>query len=161
MNPIAAVERYLWIALAVGLLVGGVVLVHHLKEVGIATQQAADEKAQAVQVAHVQEVESRAAEVMAAGNTRLAVALAATPVAAGFVLRVCPGPPHLSGNLSADDRPGPASPSPGGLPSGVESNAPVGVDIVPGTEAILARANAKLIYWQTFYAICKNEGACK
>jgi hypothetical protein len=160
MMLLAPYERLAWIILAVGLVIAGVVWVHHLEQVGVARQQAADAKVEAAQVVHVQEVEARAQQLVSSNNIQLVQALA-TPAVPGFTI-LCPSAPHFGNKLPANGGTVGGSAGSGGLPSRVGgTDAGAGVDLSPETYAILARANAKLSYWQHWYQDCKAEGACR
>lgn len=159
---LAQYEVYLWAALAVAFLVGGIVLVHHIEQIGVERQLAADAKLQQAQVIHKEEVEKRAQELNSANDRQLHAALVAPDVKPSIVVRVCPGAPRPLVLVPADGGALPGGTGPGGLQSGVgSSDESQGTDIAPSTEALLARANAKLAYWLNYYATCKAEGACK
>jgi hypothetical protein len=116
----------------------------------------------AAQVIHTEEVEKRAQELNSANDSRLHLTLVSSPVEPTFAVRVCPSPPAARLVVSADGGSVPGGAVPGGLSGGMGSaDEGQGVDIAPTTTALLARANAKLIYWQNFYATCKAEGACR
>ncbi|MDP9112269.1 MAG: hypothetical protein M3O20_01150 [Acidobacteriota bacterium] len=158
----AQVEVYLWAAMAVALLIGGIVLVHHIEMIGENKVKAADAKAEAARVIHKEEVEKRAQELNSANDSQLHHTLVSPPAVPAIVVRVCPRAPAARAILPADGTPVSGSTGSGGLSSGVGSDGQgPGLDIAPDTEALLARANAKLAYWQKFYATCKAEGACK
>ena len=164
MNFFTLYAKYLWAGLAVVVIGAGVLFAHHLKQTGVAQQQEADARVEAVQANHVSEVENAAANADAQNSIKLETALVAPAVpAARFVLRVCPSPVDRGNQLPADGGTGRASPGPGGLSSGVgsEDAGSGGTDVAPDTEALLARANAKLKYWQGYYQECRVEGACR
>jgi hypothetical protein len=159
---LAPYEVYIWAALAMILLIGGVVVVKHLEDVGVERQRAADAKLAQAQVIHKDEVEKRAQELNSANDSQLHAALVAPPVKPTVVVRMrdCSAAPGHIVPANGGSVPGVAGS--GGLPQGVGSGGDQeGVAIATDTEALLERANAKLDYWQKYYATCKAEGACK
>lgn len=160
---LAQYEVYLWAALALLMLIGGVYEVHRLENIGVQRQQAADAKLAAAQAVHKDEVEKRANELNQAAGGILHAALVAPDPKPAVAVRVCPravaARPVVPSNDGAVDR----SPGQSAViqrPVGDES-AGGGVDIAPGTESLLKRADAEIAYWRSYYAICKAEGACK
>jgi hypothetical protein len=159
---LAPYEVYIWAALAILLLIGGVVVVKHLEDVGVERQQAADAKLAQAQVIHKDEVEKRAQELNSANDSQLHAALVAPAAQPTVAVRMskCPSTARLVVPANGGTVPGVAGQ--GGLPAGVGSGGDqTGVAIATSTEELLKRANAKLAYWQTYYAECKAEGACK
>lgn len=160
---LAPYEVYIWAALAFLLLCGGIYEVHHLENIGVQRQQAADAKLAAAQRIHKDEVESRAQELVAASGSKLHDALVAPDPIAPIIVRVCPRAPTAGYQLPTD----------GGAVTGSDSGSPVvhgpvadgsatqGLDIAPGTEALLQHADAEIAYWRSYYQTCKSQGICK
>ena len=160
---LAPYETYIWAALAFLLLCGGIYTVHRLENIGVQRQQAADAKLAAAQIVHKDEVEKRAQELTQAAGSQLHVALVSPDPKPSVSVRVCPtavaarpgvraNGPAVAGSLVGQ----PA------VPGAVGSNgAGQGVDIAPATVGLLARCQAEVTYWRTYYANCKAIDACK
>lgn len=161
---LAQYEVYLWAAAALLLLVGGIYEVHHLENIGVQRQLAADAKLAQAQIVHKDEVEKRAQELTQAAGSQLHTALVAPDPKPTVSVRVCkPRAAAPQPGLRTD-----GSPIPGVLGGQPLVSGPVGsdgdsqgVDIAAGTEGLLARAQAEVTYWRTYYANCKKIGACK
>lgn len=158
----AQYEVYLWAAAAMILLIGGVVVVKHLEDIGENRQKAAQAALAEAQIVHKEEVEKRAQELNSANDATLHAALGGPPAKPTVAVRVCKPAANPQPGLPANGSAIVGSAGLGGLQSGVGSDgSSEGVDIAPDTETLLDRANAKLKYWQQYYATCKAEGACK
>lgn len=159
---LAQYEVYLWAALAMLLLIGGVVVVHHIEVIGEDKVKAADAKAAAAQVIHTQEVEQRAQELMATQASQLHTALAASNPVVPFSLSVCPDTPKTRPVVPSNGTPGPSSVSGQVVRATVAGPATSqGVDIAPDTDRVLKQADATVNYWKSYYQNCVKEGACK
>lgn len=160
---LAPYEAYIWAAIALLLLIGGVYTVHHLENIGVQRQQAADAKLAAAQIVHKEEVEARAQEFNQAAGSQLHTALVAPNPKPGVVVRVCPRAP--APGLVLPTNGSPVAGSAGGQPvvsgSVGSDSSGQGMDIAPDTEGLLKRAQAEITYWRAYYATCKAEGACK
>lgn len=160
---LAPYEVYIWAGLAVLLLVTGVYEIHHLENIGVQRQLAADAKLADAQRVHTAEVEARAEALVRANDARLHGALVAPDPKPSVAVRVCPRvaaprpPMSANGGTVSGGAGGPAA-IPGAV--GAESQGS-GVDIAPSTEALLKRADAEIAYWREYYAACKAAGACK
>jgi hypothetical protein len=160
---LAPYETYIWAATAFVLLCGGVYVVHHLENIGVQRQQAADAKLAAAQIVHKDEVEKRAQELTQAAGSQLHAALVASDPKSSVTVRVCgtatPAKPGVRPDGSA------VAGSPVGQPVVPGSvggpGASQGVDIAPATVGLLTRCQAEVNYWRTYYANCKAAGACK
>lgn len=158
---LAANKLILYLVLGIIIIAGGWYEVYHLKQAGVAQQQAVDAKVQAVQTAKVTQAEALATSSNNSARATLQVALAA-PVIPGIVVRVCQ-PAALNSRVlvPASASPGPDSTGNTGLPGPVgDPDAAAGIDIAPTTEALLADADAELAYWRAYYQACKKVGAC-
>lgn len=160
---LAPYELYIWAAIVVLLLLGGVYEVHHLENIGVQRQQAADAKLAAAQQVHTEEVEARAQQLAAAAGGQLHTALVAPDPILPVAVRVCPRATPTQSVVPAN---GSASPGSVGNPAALlrsvaDGSTDLGVDIAPTTEALLRRADAEITYWRQYYATCKAEGACK
>ncbi len=161
-SMLAPYELYIWAAVAVLLLLGGIFEVHRLENIGVQREQAHEAALAAAQAIHKEEVEARAQQLVQASGGQLHTALVAPDTVAPFAVRLCPNAPATRLVVSADG--GPVAGSPGvtaGGP-GVGSDSPVeGVDIAPATEGVLRRQDAEIAYWRSYYAACHKEGICK
>lgn len=160
---LAPYETYIWAAVAFVLLCGGIYIVHHLENIGVQRQQAADAKLAEAQIVHKDEVEKRAQELTQAAGSQLHAALGAPDPKSSVTVRVCvpaaPAKPGLRANV------GTVAGSPVGQPAlpgpvGSDGNSQ-GVDISPAVKGLLGRCQAEVNYWRTYYANCKAAGACK
>lgn len=162
---LAPYETYLWAALAIGLLIGSVILLHHIEDIGANKVIAQDAQIVALQDKLKAKVEADAQLTLDSANSQLETALAAPPPAANFTLRVCgtdftPSPnalvpPDGSAGPQRGSTPVPVRNPVAGVPQGA------GVDIRPATEQLLAHADAEIAYWRKYYADCKAHGICK
>ncbi len=162
---LAPYEVYLWAGAAVLLLVLGVKINSDLRDHYQAQLLAADAKAVALENQLKAKVEADAQNTLDPANSILHVALDAPAPVAAFTLRVCPGT-GPSGAQSVVPANGGAGLGSGAsstvVPGSVGSVAQgAGVDIVPTTEQLLARADAEIAYWRKYYADCKAHGICK
>ncbi len=160
---LAPYETYLWAAAAFILLCGGIYVVHHLEQIGVQRQQAADAKLAQAQIVHKDEVEKRAQELTQAAGGQLHAALVAPDPKSAVSVRVCGAAPAAKPGVRANG--GTVAGSPVGQPA---VSRPVGsdgsgqgVDIAPATVGLLGRCQAEVNYWRTYYANCKAAGACK
>jgi hypothetical protein len=160
---LAPYETYIWAFIAFVLLCGGVYVVHHLEQIGVERQKAADAKLAEAQIVHKDEVEKRAQELLAVSNSQLRAALVAPDPKSSVSVRVCgsaaPAKSGLrtNGGTNAGSTVGqPAVPGPVG-----SNGAGQGVDIAPSTVGLLTRCQAEITYWRQYYATCKAAGACK
>lgn len=160
---LAPYEVYIWAALAFLLLCGGIYEVHHLENIGVQRQQAADAKLAEAQRIHKDEVEARAQALVAASGGKLHDALVAPDPVTPFTVRVCPGSSAPKLKLPADG--GTVAGSAGGSTAVrgpvADGSGTQGVDIAPSTEALLKRADAEIAYWRKYYRTCKAQGICK
>jgi hypothetical protein len=160
---LAPYETYIWAAIAFILLCGGIYVVHHLENIGVQRQQAADARLAAAQIVHKDEVEKRAQELTQAAGSQLHAALVAPDPKPAVAVRVCSGPAPAKSGVRANvgTVPGSAGGQPA-VPGPVGSDgASKGVDIAPATVGLLGRCQAEVTYWRTYYANCKAAGACK
>ena len=160
---LAPYEVYIWAALAFLLLVGGVYEVHHLENIGVQRQLAADAKIADAQRVHAAEVEDRARALMAAEGGKLHGAFVAPDPKPPVAVRVCPraAAPQLPVPANGGAVTGSAGGSPDVRVAVADGSATQGVDIAPSTEALLDRADAEIAYWRQYYRTCKAQGICK
>ncbi len=160
---LAPYETYIWAAMAILLLVSGVFEIHHLENIGVHRQLAADAKLAQAQLVHKQEVEDRARQIVAANDAQLHRALVAPNPVPSVSVRVCKQPSASKHAVSANGSSVSGSTS-GSTPvrgAVAQGSGGTGVDIAPSTEALLERADAEIEYWHKYYAACKAAGACK
>lgn len=159
---LAPYELYIWAAVAVLLLFGGVFEIRHLENIGVQREQAHEAALAKAQEIHKQEVEDRAQVLVQASGGQLHAALVAPDTVAPFAVRLCPSPPTARLVVSADGGPVTGEPSVNtGSTSLGDGSAGQGVDIAPVTEGILRRQDAEIAYWRSYYATCKAQGICK
>lgn len=160
---LAQYEVYLWAAAAFVLLCGGMYAVHHLENIGVQRQLAADAKLAQAQIVHKDEVEKRAQELTQAAGSQLHAALVAPDPKSNVVVRVCNSAAPAKPGVRADV--GTVAGSTVGQPAVSGSvgsdGAGKGVDIAGPTVGLLSRCQAEVNYWRTYYANCKAAGACK
>ena len=160
---LAPYETYIWAALAFLLLCGGIYTVHRLENIGVQRQQAADAKLAAAQIVHKDEVEKRAQELTQAAGSQLHAALVTPDPKSTVSVRVCGAAPAAKPGVRSDGSAVAGSPvGQSAVPGSVGGpGASQGVDIAPATVGLLARCQAEVTYWRTYYANCKAIDACK
>lgn len=158
---LAQYEIYLWAALAVALIILGVITVHHLEQIGVDKEKAAEAKVLAAQQVHKDEVEQRAKELTDANDISLRKTLGAAAPSDAFTVRVCNAATPIA--VSADGGTGPGSDdNPFALPRPVASHGQSqGVDIGPDTESLFSKADGEIAYWRAYYATCKDLKVCR
>jgi hypothetical protein len=160
---LAPYEVYIWAALAFLLLCGGIYTVHHLEDIGVKREQAANAKLAEAQIVHKDEVEKRAQELTQAAGSQLHAALVAPDPKPSVAVRVCPTAAAAKPGVRADG--GPVAGRPVGqpvVPGAVAiDGSEQGLDIAPATLGLLSRCQAEVNYWRKYYATCKAAGACK
>jgi heme exporter protein D len=158
---LAQYEIYLWAALAVALIVLGVITVHHLEQIGVDKEKAAEAKVLAAQQIHKDEVEQRAKELTDANDISLRKALGAPVPSDALTVRMCNATIPIT--LPPDGAAGAGSDSnPFAVPRPVAGNGgSQGIDIGPDTEALFAKADGEIAYWRAYYATCKDLKVCR
>jgi len=166
LSKLAPIEGYLWAALGVGIFI--LFYNHHERQIGAAQIKAAVAAEATKHAAEVAKVEADAK--IQIDGLKDALVVASAPRANPVHLRVCnnaiqsvagtgAGSPSQGSN-GANGPAGGVAPDATETPEEPGAGAS-GVDIGPGTEAILARDGAVINYLQGYIKVCQQKGLCK